>query len=641
MRTILASLVLAFCAAVSAQELPPLEVYGALPETDLLTLSPSGRYAAFRRTRPGEDLILVTNTATGEEVVLADAGAINPFDLRFVTEDRLVLVTRRTVRTWAVRRSFDYSQAYVLDVASGEMRQLLDKVDKLYKYQSGLGEIIAYSPELRTLYMPAFIDAIGDPPRGVFAVPLDATRERVVTRGSKHTRDWIIDAGGLPIAREDFNDRENLFEIWTVDEKGRQDRLLYSIHTEIPKTGFVGVTADYKSLVVQFVDEETDANSYYLMSMEDGSVEGPVLSGNGAEVRRIIADTNRVVQGVEYNGFRPSYAFFNEELDQRVKTIQDRLPGVASRLVSWSDDFRKLLFKIEGGRSSGEYLAFGWPLSEPQSLGLSRPAIKPADMVPVRSADYEARDGLRIPMLLTVRDEVLEAGPAPTIVLPHGGPKAHDAFGFNWMAQYFASRGYAVMQPQFRGSDGLGQTLESAGKGQWGSGMQYDIDDGTHYLIDNRIADPERICIVGWSYGGYAALWAAAFSPDLYRCAAAIAPVTDIPGLLRNERLAGGRNWVIDYWESLYGAEASEKKYLREISPANHADKIKVPILLVHGRRDTVVRFDQSEVMERALRKAGKDVRLVEFRGEDHWMSQVETRVEMLRAVSAFIAEHL
>lgn len=641
MRLFFASALLALFAGASAEELPPLEAYGALPETSLITLSPCGRLVAFRQARHDEDVILVTDTASGEIVATADASGLNLFDLHFVADDRLVLVMRQTVRTWTVRRSFDSSEAHVLDVTSGEVRPLLHGADGLFPYQSGLGEIVAFSPELRTLYMPAFIDVNGDPRRGVFSVPLDATRERIIARGSAHTRDWLVDAGGLPIAREDFNDRENLFQIWAVDERGRQDRLLYSEYTEVPRTGFVGVTADYRSLVVRFVDEESDAYSYYLMRIGDGAVDGPILPGNGMEVRRIIADTNRVVHGVEYDGFVPSYAFFNDRLDARVKAIQERLRGVASRLVSWSNDFEKLVFKVEGGRSSGAYLLFEGATNEPRVLGYSRPGIAPEHVVPTERIDYAARDGLRIPALLTARDDVMDAGPAPTIVMPHGGPEAHDRFGFHWMAQYFASRGYVVLQPQFRGSDGFGQTLKGAGRGQWGSGMQYDIDDGAGFLVDEGIADPDRICILGWSYGGYAALWAGAFSPVDYRCVAAIAPVTDIPMMLRGERLAGGRNWVIDYWQSLYGAEASEKDQLREISPAYHADHFEAPVLLVHGRRDTVVRYEQSEVMEKALRNAGKDVRLVEFKSEDHWISQATTRIEMLRAVAEFIEMHL
>lgn len=640
-RPVCAALLIALCSTVTAQDLAPLEAYGALPEVDLFELSPSGRYAAFRRTSDGEDLILVADLEDRKFVSGANVAEVNPRRLDFVTEDRLVLVAGRTVRSMAVRKSFDYSQAYVLETDSGDVRRLLHRVDKLYPYQSGLGRIIGVDRKSRKLFMPAFIDSAGDPPHGVFSVPLDSSGGRVVLRGRTQTRDWLVDEQGIPIAREDFDDHRNRFQIWMLKETGGRDRLLYEIETEFPHAGFVGITDDRAALVVRLVDAETDASSLFLMSLEDGSLSGPVLSGNGLEVDRVIADTNRVVYGVEYAGFKPSYAFFDERVNERIESIQERLGDASGRLVSWSAGFEKLLFHVEGGWSSGTYLVFESGSQQPRVLEYARPQIEGRHVASVAELRYTARDGLEIPALLTYRTDVLEAAPAPTIVMPHGGPKSHDEAGFNWIAQYFASRGYVVLQPQFRGSDGFGQTLEEAGRGQWGSGMQYDIDDGTQFLINEGIADPQRICIVGWSYGGYAALWAGAFSVEMYECVAAIAPVTDLPRMLRSEKAASDRNWVIDYWESLYGAEASEKQQLRDISPAYHAENFEAPVLLVHGRKDTVVRYDQSKVMEKALRKAGKDVTLVDFKSEDHWMSQAATRIEMLRAVAAFIEKHL
>ena len=500
------------------------------------------------------------------------------------------------------------------------------------------------NPETRELYMPAYIRAKGgdDPTYGIYSVPLDSGREKIVAKGRAHTQDWLISEQGVPIVREDFDDRNNVHRIWTVDANGRTDRLLYETGTDMPLSGFVGIAPTRDSLVVRFVDSDTNASSYFLMSLEDGSRSGPVFESGGREVARVISDVNRVVHGVEFDGFKPTYAFLDSELDKRVQAIQDQLAGVASRLVGWDRDFSSLVFKIDGGWSSGVYVLFDSAAAAPKVLGRSRPAIKPEHVAPVTITEYEARDGLTIPALITAREDVLESRPAPTIILPHGGPESHDEYGFDWLAQFFASRGYVVFQPQFRGSDGFGEALEDAGEGEAGAGMQHDIDDGTGFLIEQGIADPDRSCMVGWSYGGYSALWAGAFSPDLYRCIAAIAPVSDIPKKMAEAEARQGQDyWVVDYWESLYGAGASEKELLRQISPAYHANSFKAPVLLVHGRNDTVVRPDQSKIMYQALRKAGKDVKYVDIKGDDHWMSKAESRLEMLRAVAEFIEEHL
>ena len=263
-------------------------------------------------------------------------------------------------------------------------------------------------------------------------------------------------------------------------------------------------------------------------------------------------------------------------------------------------------------------------------------------MVPVHVTAYRAADGLTIPALVTVRDEVLEKGNAPLLVIPHGGPASHDVYGFDWLAQYFASRGYVVMQPQFRGSDGFGHDHLVAGRGEWGGKMQSDLDDGVKSLVDQGIADPDRVCMLGASYGGYAALAAGAFSPDIYRCIVSIAGVSDLNLHMRHKQAErGGDDWALDYWEDLYGAEASEKDELSAISPVDHADAFQAPVLLIHGERDTVVRIDQSKVMRKALRKAGKEVTFVKLEGEDHWLTQETTRIEMLQAAAAFIEAHL
>lgn len=172
--------------------------------------------------------------------------------------------------------------------------------------------------------------------------------------------------------------------------------------------------------------------------------------------------------------------------------------------------------------------------------------------------------------------------------------------------------------------------------------MQDDVTDGVKALIAIGMADPDRICIVGASYGGYAALAGGAFTPELYACVAAIAPVTDLPRMLIDERRDRGRDhWVVAYWERVIGDLSEERDFLKEISPVNHAEAFEAPVLLIHGRDDTVVPMVQSRRMRNALRNADKSVELMELRGEDHWLSTSETRLETLRALEVFLARHL
>lgn len=635
---------LAFLLPVHAQELPPLEAYGRLPVYDMYALSASGKYGASRLIYDGNDSVMVLDIEAGEYITGINAEEVNPRSLRFVDDDQLILVAGQTVRSLGIRDQFDYSQAFAFDVNAGKIQVLLKRATDLYPYQSGLGAVIGRDPNSKSIYMPAWVDPRlgGAPVNGIFRVPLDNNRARVVVRGNDDTIDWFLGADGAPIVREDFDDRKNVHRIWTTDKEGRNKELIYEDETAQRTVGTVGLTAARDAIVLLISTKQTGGWSYYLMSLVDGDITGPILDTEGREIERVITDINRIVYGVEFAGFKPTYEFFDEELDNRVRSIQARLDGIASRLVSWSDNFQRLVFEIDGGWTSGAYLMFEKDVPKPKLLGASRPLITKDHVVPVAITSYKARDGMNIPALITAQTSVIAQGNAPTIIMPHGGPESHDRYGFDWMAQYFASRGYVVLQPQFRGSDGFGYEHNTAGDGEWGGKMQTDLDDGVTFLIDQGVANPERVCMVGASYGGYAALAAGAFSPDMYRCIAAVAPVSDLRKMLRSERSEHGKNdWVLDYWEKLYGADASEKEVLEAISPVYHADQFKAPVLLIHGRKDTVVKIEQSKVMNSALRKADKDVTFIQLKGEDHWLTQEETRIKTLRALAEFIDTHL
>jgi dipeptidyl aminopeptidase/acylaminoacyl peptidase len=202
-----------------------------------------------------------------------------------------------------------------------------------------------------------------------------------------------------------------------------------------------------------------------------------------------------------------------------------------------------------------------------------------------------------------------------------------------------ASRGYAVLQVNYRGSDGLGWKFQSAGFGEWGHKMQTDLSDGVRYLAAQGLIDPKRVCIVGASYGGYAALAGVTLDLGVYRCAVAVAGPSDL-------RMMIGDKWTPHtplyqrYWERYMGAKDANDPHLAAISPALHADRVTAPVLLIHGKDDTVVSYDQSRYMEAALRAHGKPVELVTLSHEDHWLSHGDTRLQMLQATMDFVEKN-
>ena len=214
--------------------------------------------------------------------------------------------------------------------------------------------------------------------------------------------------------------------------------------------------------------------------------------------------------------------------------------------------------------------------------------------------------------------------------------------GFDWERQFLANRGYAVLQPNFRGSSGYGTKFMEAGYGQWGLKMQDDISDGVKKLIADGIADPKRICIVGWSYGGYAALAGATLSPELYACTVAGAGVSDLPQILSTaNREHGHDSGVVSYWYQFIGKRSDDAARLDAASPAKHADQVRGPVLLVHGEDDYTVRIDQSEIMEQALRRAGKTVTFIRIPKETHYLQSASTRLIFLTELEKFLKENI
>jgi dipeptidyl aminopeptidase/acylaminoacyl peptidase len=272
-------------------------------------------------------------------------------------------------------------------------------------------------------------------------------------------------------------------------------------------------------------------------------------------------------------------------------------------------------------------------------VGDEYPALADAPLGEVRSLSYKARDGTSIPAYLTLPPGAAQKN-LPLVVLPHGGPEARDEYEFQWWPQFLATRGYAVLQPQFRGSTGYGDAFRRAGYGQWGGLMQDDVTDGVKAMIEQGIADPKRVCIVGASYGGYAALAGAAFTPDLYRCAVSVSGVSDLPAMLGTERTqSGDESNSVAYWKESIGSPYD--KNVIERSPARAAQQVRIPILLIHGLDDTVVPIAQSETMARELDKAGKPYSFVKLTGEDHWMSRAETRLEIMKEIEKFLGSNL
>jgi len=260
-----------------------------------------------------------------------------------------------------------------------------------------------------------------------------------------------------------------------------------------------------------------------------------------------------------------------------------------------------------------------------------------ARLTPVEWVNYTARDGLKIPAYLTL-PRGKEARALPLIVLPHGGPFLRDDWEYDPIVQFLANRGYVVLQPQFRGSTGYGKAFVESGYGQWGRKMQDDLDDGIDWLVRAGKVDPRRVCIMGGSYGGYAALWGAIRNPEKYRCAVSYAGVSDLPAQLRQNRKSFSATRYFREWRTKVAGEG--KVDLKTVSPIAFADKLKVPVLIAHGEEDSVVAASQSHAMVKALTKAKANVTSVFYKNGWHGWGNAADMEDFLRRLDAFLAQY-
>ena len=273
-----------------------------------------------------------------------------------------------------------------------------------------------------------------------------------------------------------------------------------------------------------------------------------------------------------------------------------------------------------------EYFYYDESIGNLLKIADSYPNIQKLKLGKVKHIQYKATDGLVIPAYFTT-PHIVNLTKPPLIVLPHGGPETRDTLAFDWLRQFFASEGYAVFQPNYRGSSGYGKKFAESGYGEWGKKMQQDIDDGVDKLIKDGLIDKDRICVVGASYGGYVALYSATARYKKYKCSVSFAGISNLDDMFYHakEQYSG-----FTYWEKSIGSRKNKEDLLK-YSPLHLISTNTRPILLFHGDKDTIVPEFQSEKMYKALKKAKvKGIEYIEFENEDHWISHEESRISFL-----------
>lgn len=633
----------------------PVESYGALPTVFAAAISPDGTKVAIARNHPdGAQVAYVMDLASGKLV-------------RAVT---IRTVARESEQPLMRGIGFADNQrlAYLMHATFSQMRGLPAEAmapgrDRIDYWHTGIldidsGKSVLVSRKERLDWGIPFIELItpvdGDPRIGRMAIPstpykdgiynvydvsLERGTTRLHTRGRANTRDWAFGPGGVPVARIDVDDRKNQWSLYAID--GKNETLVTTGASETGYGNFVGVTEDGG---YAFLAEPEGGDRDVLYTLRQGQPDRQVLFEHPThDVDSVTIDIWRnTVIGTGVTVDFTEQHFLDPQMAAVHKALSTKIPDALIGIGSWSADRKKFIAYIEVGGDAGGYYLFEPGQGDTlKLLAMRYPEVKGDALGDRLGITYPARDGTRIPAYIT-RPSGYEKGQLPTVLLVHGGPVSRDTLAYDWWASFLASRGYLVVQPNYRGSGGYGKQWEEAGHRQWGKLMQDDVEDAVHALVRAGMADPKRICIVGASYGGYATLVGATRTPELFRCAASFAGVSDLPYMLKLTRLQSGSDGAaLDWWRMLIGDPEKDRESLEAASPAMQAHRATAPILLMHGANDTVVPISQSERMDDALRRAGKPVEFIRFPSEDHWLSDGVTRIAMLRELERFLAAHI
>ncbi len=352
------------------------------------------------------------------------------------------------------------------------------------------------------------------------------------------------------------------------------------------------------------------------------------------DVTAIAGDGDGELQDVVTDGLKRHTYWFESRYARLQTAIDAALPDHVNSIQRNSSDH--LLIYSYSDVDPGSWFLLDTHAMKLKQIARRLPGIDTTRMQPMQTLTYPSFDGLPIPAYLTLPGKPTK--PAPLIVLIHGGPQARDRWEFNNEVQLYAAHGYAVFQPQFRGSEGFGKKFEEAGFGQWGQAMQDDITAGVHYLIDQKIADPARICIIGGSYGGYAALWGLEKTPELYKCGVSVAGVSDLQRMLHDDSDMSRNAVAREFVRNRLGDEKLMKTSFDSVSPLKHADRIVAPTLIVHGKLDVRVPISHGEQMRDAMQDLHKDVQWLEFDNEGHGIFRPENKRVYYDAVFTLLA---
>lgn len=616
----------------------PIEAFAQLPVMRSPELSPDGSHLAYLRPINGRAHLVIQTMigSQGKPVVIPPVGDLDFRWLHWANADRLVFLISAT-RQRGIRETTE-TRLWALDKDGSNTLHIV-KPSTTMKTGSSLGrelpnaqvqgDVIHWLPD-EPNHILVSLDGDQNGAYEVRKIDIRDGEYDIARDDYVGIQDWLTDQSGN--LRLGWGYRSSAFKMITKTDKGRwisakkadwwDSDFFPQAFTESPDILFMRGRNEKGYAVLRTMDITT------------GEFLETVFEREGIDAESIVLDpVTRLPVGVAYVDHEERVHYFDESLAALLRAIDAVLPTTVNEIVSITEDRRKVLIYSFSDIDPGTFSFLNRDKNNLSFVAEAMPGLPPELMSTVEPVSYDARDGLSIPAYLTLPNGALKEN-LPVVVMPHGGPASRDDKSFWFLSQFLASRGYAVFQPNFRGSSGYGRSFELAGREEWGGKMQEDVTDGTKWLIEQGIADPERICIVGWSYGGYSAAMGAVQTPDLFQCAASINGVLDLPRLINDDRgYIGG-----SVWTTHMGLEDENAKL---VSPYHQAERIQIPMLIIQAEDDARVHLDQGKRMTSRLKRLKKPYEYVEVELGGHSMTNEPARQTILRSVESFLEETL
>jgi dipeptidyl aminopeptidase/acylaminoacyl peptidase len=607
----------------------PTEELSRLPDIANAMLSPDGTSVAFLGRVKGRQVIAYRPI---DQETLSRVDLPEKVDFRWMRwagNDKLLISVGRGMSFMGIEIS---QSALILHDFATKSNRLIGEGNR------GLegDDVLFVDPEGRYLLLSMQADFVSYP--SVFRVSLSDGQMTEVVKRRAPVMEWFADDAG--VVRAGFGYDGGKFKFFYRSTEAEKFEMIAALRPGDENADFeiakIGAGSD-EGYVLS--DKQTGRQALYRFNYRTRQIGELVYGNDNYDIDRYWLNADgTALEGVAYTDDRERVEWFDTANRKLQSQIDQAIPGRQAWMTSRSRDGKLMLIFATAPDEPGVFYLLDRKKGEMSPIASMQQSLDPDRLAPTKAVRYQARDGLTIPAYLTL-PKGREAKKLPLIIYPHGGPYGvRDKLAYDADIQFLANRGYAVLQPNYRGSGGYGTVFGDAGIGQLGRKMQDDLDDGMDWLVKDGIVDSGRVCVIGASYGGYAALWAVIRNPERYRCAASFAGVSDLKSILRYNRRfltqKAGRRWQ----ERVRGDSDFD---LETVSPTQQAVRLDRPVLIAHGEDDSIVPVMQSKSLVAALKAAGKkNFEYIAYPKEGHGFSDPANRKDWFDRLDAFLAKH-